>query len=69
MRTTTADCYVDAKCSNAYFGPLSNADTHFHTASRWYKLTVPLCLVGILIGYCLQWHRMAVGEFFQLHLQ
>ncbi|MFQ6660991.1 hypothetical protein Gotur_029299 [Gossypium turneri] len=37
--------------------------------SRWYKLIVPSCSVGILIGYCLQWHRMAVGEFFQLHLQ
>ena len=69
MRTTTADCYVDAKCSNAYFRPLSNAETHFPTVSCWYKLTVPSCSVGTLIGYWLQWHRTAVGEFFQLHMQ
>ncbi|MFQ6641844.1 hypothetical protein Gotur_016315 [Gossypium turneri] len=32
--------------------------------SDWYKSMVPLYSVGILIGYCLQWHRMEVGEFF-----
>ncbi|KAH1114007.1 hypothetical protein J1N35_007385 [Gossypium stocksii] len=38
LHTTMTDCSVDAKCSNAFSGPLSNAETHFYTASHWYKL-------------------------------